>query len=121
MKNTITTLAFLFVALVTSVSFAQQSSQEELYESSKKVAFEVSEKLNLDEDETTYLTRAILSFEMSMQKVAMSQQSGSSDAQVNEYKATTKQNLEAYVTDMFQAGKAQKILGILEEKLDKLN
>lgn len=121
MRNSITTLTIIFVAMLSMSSFAQQLDQKEMYQASKKIAYQITEKMNLDEDQFVYLTRAVLSYEMTIQKVALSEKSGSNVATANEYTTTAKQQLESYVTDMFEAGKATKILAELKEHLKSYN
>ncbi len=118
MKNSIMIFAFALVAMLTTNTFAQQLNQEELYESSKKIAYQVADDMNLDEDELVYLTRAIYSYEMTMHKVALSETTGSSKQEIEAYTSNAKNQLKSYVTDMFQEGKATKIIAELTKQLD---
>jgi len=118
MKNSIMIFAFALVAMLSTSTFAQQLDQEKLYESSKKTAYAVADKMNLDEDELVYLTRAIYSHEMTMHKVALSKNAGSNAEEIETYISNAQKQLKSYVTDMFQEAKAKKILAELKNQLD---
>lgn len=120
MKNSITCLIFVLVASLSTSVFAQQNNpQQELYSASEKVAYQVTEQMDLDEDEVLYLTRAIYSFEMTMYKVNLSQEAGASSEDIKNYTDNAKEQLNMYIRDMFSE-KSGKILAYLNENLDHL-
>lgn len=119
MRTTITTLILFIV--VSFSGFAQQNNdQQELYEVSKKIAYQVTEQINLDEDEFVFLTRAIYSYKIGMHKIALSIESGASEDEINSYTHTINEQLNTYIKDMFSADKSSKLMNLLSESLSDL-
>jgi len=70
MKRYFTSFVLFAAIVLGSLSgFAQEVDYQELYNTSKKTALVISEKLDLSEEETQYLTRFITSREQSMVKL----------------------------------------------------
>lgn len=80
-----TIIYIAFIALTSIGVYAQESTQQELSESSKALALKVSQELNFDDNQTLYLQRAIYSTKQTKQRVR--QQFGSN---TSEYKDAEK-------------------------------
>jgi hypothetical protein len=71
-----------FIALTSIGVYAQENAQQELAESTKVTATKISQELNLDDDQSIYLYRAIYSTEQTKQRAL--QQLGEDSEQLEE-------------------------------------